>query len=66
MSLMPVTATWSSSTPAVATVDKNGLVTAGADGSTIITANSGAESGNATVTVGAMMTASAPPAADRR
>ena len=44
-------ANWASSTPAVATVDASGLVTAVANGSGTITATSGSASGSATVTV---------------
>lgn len=50
-----VQATWSSSMASVATVDQDGVVTAVASGSAVITAKAGGSSGNATVTVGAMM-----------
>jgi hypothetical protein len=54
--LTPVAVTtWSSSSTSVATVDKNGLVTAVAAGSAQITANADMGSGSATVTVGATM-----------
>lgn len=43
--------TWTSSNPAVATVDANGMVTAVAGGSTTITASVGTVSGEATLTV---------------
>ncbi len=43
--------TWSSSDDAVATVDANGLVTAGAPGSATISAKSGSVTGTAAVTV---------------
>ena len=42
---------WASADEAVATVDANGLVTAVADGATMVTATSGAASASATVTV---------------
>ena len=45
------TITFSSSTPAVATVDGNGLVTALAGGTTTITATTGGESATLVVTV---------------
>jgi plastocyanin len=50
--LQPVSAAWSSSNTAVATVDQNGLVTAVADGTATITASAGGATGTATVTVG--------------
>jgi trimeric autotransporter adhesin len=50
--LVPVTASWSSSNMPVATVDQSGLVTAMASGSSVITASSGGATGKATVTVG--------------
>lgn len=43
--------TWASSTPAVATIDENGLVTAVAGGTTTITATTGGESAEVTLTV---------------
>ncbi len=58
--LVAVTATWSSSTPAVATVDKNGLVAAVANGSTVITAANDGGTGSATVVVGPSMMTGAP------
>jgi uncharacterized protein YjdB len=45
------TATWSSGTPAVATVDANGQVTAVKAGTVVITATSGSKSGSVTLTV---------------
>ncbi|HSM05368.1 MAG TPA: Ig-like domain-containing protein [Longimicrobiales bacterium] len=45
------TVTWSSGTPSVATVDANGLVTAVSGGTAVISATSGGESGQATITV---------------
>ena len=45
------TVTWSSSDPAVATVDGNGLVTGSSEGTAIITATSGGMGGTATVKV---------------
>lgn len=50
--LMQVSASWSSATPAVATVDGNGLVRGVAAGSTAITASATGMTGSATVTVG--------------
>jgi hypothetical protein len=49
--LLPVAATWSSATTAVATVNQNGLVTAVASGSSVITATADTTHGTATVTV---------------
>lgn len=49
--LVPVTASWLSSTTSVATVNQSGLVTAVAAGSSTITASSSGSSGTATVTV---------------
>ena len=49
--LVPVTASWTSSTTTVATVDQSGLVRAVAAGTSVITASSGGSSGTATVTV---------------
>ncbi len=46
-----VAATWTSSNPGVATVDGTGLMTAVAEGSTVIRANSGALQGERTVQV---------------
>jgi hypothetical protein len=51
-SLEEVPATWSSSNPAVATVDANGLVTGVADGTAVITARYASASGQYTVIVG--------------
>ena len=48
-----VTATWSSASPSVATVDQNGNVTAVASGTAVITASTGSARGEITVTVGA-------------
>jgi glucosylceramidase len=50
--LEEVTANWSSSNTAVATVDSTGLVTGVADGMTVITASDGMAKGQFTVTVG--------------
>lgn len=55
--LQQVTASWSSSNTAVATVDSDGLVTAIANGSAMITATAGSATGEFTVTVGAMAAA---------
>lgn len=48
--------TWTSGTPATGTIDANGLFTAVADGTSVITATSGAINGTATVTVAAVVT----------
>lgn len=48
---LPATVTWSSSAPAVATVDATGRVTAVGSGSATITASAGAGSGTAIITV---------------
>lgn len=45
------TVAWASSSPAVATVDGSGLVTAAGNGETTITASAGAASGSAEITV---------------
>jgi len=50
-SLQPVTATWTSGKPEVATVDRDGVVHGVASGTAVITARAGGESGTATVTV---------------
>lgn len=55
-----LTIAWSSSTPAVATVDANGLVTGVANGTATITASSGGVSGAATVHVGTPSIAPSP------
>jgi uncharacterized protein YjdB len=52
----PGTITWSSASPGVATVSSTGLVTGVGPGSTVITATSGARTGDATVCVNARMT----------
>lgn len=49
--------TWTSGTPATGTIDANGLFTAAAAGTSVVTATSGAVSGTSTATV----TAAAPP-----
>ena len=49
--IVGATATWSSSDPAVASVDTNGLVTAVDNGSTKITATADSVSGSATISV---------------
>jgi hypothetical protein len=46
-----VAVSWSSSRPATATIDGNGLATARADGQTTITATAGSQSAGATLTV---------------
>ena len=46
-----VNVVWASSDPSVATVDANGLVTAGDNGTTTVAASAGSVSGNAEVTV---------------
>jgi len=51
--LQQVMASWSSSDTAVVTVDANGVVTAVANGTAMITATAGSATGQATVTVGA-------------
>jgi hypothetical protein len=51
--LQLVTANWSSSNTAVATVDANGLVTAVANGTAMISAAFDSATGQATITVGA-------------
>ena len=51
--LQQVMASWSSSDTAVVTVDPNGVVTAVANGTAVITATAGSATGQATVTVGA-------------
>ena len=57
--------TWTSSAPAVATVDASGRVTAAANGSATITATAGSATGTAAVTVAQVMHAvSVSPAAD--
>src|SRR6266496_2882311 len=50
--------TWASSSPAVATVDSNGLTSGVAPGSATITAVSGGQSGTSTITVTSMPVAS--------
>jgi len=52
--LEQVTANWSSSNTAVATVDPNGLVTGVANGTAVITATASSKAGHFNVTVGAM------------
>jgi uncharacterized protein YjdB len=52
------TVTWSTSDGAVATVDANGLVMAGAQGTARITASAGPKSGSASITVGPVPVAS--------
>jgi len=52
--LEPVTASWSSSNTAVATVDRTGLVTGVANGTAVITASAGSATGQVSVMVGAM------------
>lgn len=49
--LADATVTWTSSDPAVATVNASGLVTAAGNGNARVTASSGGASGNAAVTV---------------
>jgi Bacterial Ig-like domain (group 2) len=51
-SMRPVEANWSSANTSVATVDSSGLVTAVANGTSVITASSTGASGSVTVTVG--------------
>jgi Bacterial Ig-like domain (group 2) len=56
--------TWTSSTPAVATIDENGLVTAVAGGTTTISAATGGETAEVTLTV--LFAAQSPPPLDSR
>ena len=53
--LNPVSPTWSSSNTSVATVDANGVVTAVADGTAVISAMFGAATGHITLTVGSAL-----------
>jgi alpha-amylase len=60
-------ASWASGNTSVATVDGNGLVTAVAKGTAVITATAGSSKGTVTVTVGGMAAAvTIPPAMDGR
>jgi hypothetical protein len=66
-SLQQVMASWASGNTSVATVDGNGLVTAVAKGTAVITATAGSSKGTVTVTVGGMAAAvTIPPAMDGR